>query len=87
MKLKHDGRLWEVFLCDDGTMDTVISVQPVRMKSGVHGQNPEYYPIIEERFDCEFASQYRRADGSMTLRGLRELGKEAIESYAEDLAE
>lgn len=85
MKLRQDGRLWEVFLCDDGTMDTVISVQPVRAKSRRVNRDPEYYKTQETRFDMEYAWSYRRSDGSMTLRGLRKLGREAIESYQEDL--
>lgn len=33
----------------------------------------------EHRFSTEFASQYRKKDGSMTIKGLFELAKEVIE--------
>ena len=77
MRIRQYRRLWEVRLCDDGTLDTVIEVGDVRGD----------YPTREFRFDGEYASYYRRADGSLTLRGLRELGREAVSEYVEDEAE
>ncbi len=70
--IKHDGHKWRVWLRDDGTMDTVIGIEPVNVKLGKSS---------ESRFDSEYAASYRSRDGAMTLRGLRELGKQAAESY------
>lgn len=77
MRIRHDGKLWDVFLMDDGTVDTVISVQPIARAKNA------YSAPREVRFDSEYAAQFRRSGGSMTLRGLRELGREAIEDYEE----
>lgn len=71
MRIKYDGKLWDVYLLDDGTLDTVISVQPVAGN----------FAAQETRYDCEFASQYRKNTGEMTIKGLRELGIGAIEDY------
>lgn len=60
MRIKHGDHQHEVWLGDDGTLDTVIDVDG-----------------IEVRFSGEYASTYRRKDGSMTARGLRELAMEA----------
>lgn len=84
MRIKYDQKLWDVFLKDDGTLDTVISVQPVAPKK-VTRQGKEFYPELETRFDMEYASQFRRASGELTLIGLRTLGLEAIEDYSADL--
>ena len=81
MRIRTDGRLWDVFLADDGTLDTVITVQPVAPRRKPRGQKPEYWPEQTERFSQEFAADYRRSDGSMTKNGLRALGLEAIEAY------
>lgn len=90
MRIRYAGKLWEVWLCDDGTLDTVISIRPVaKSKTNLNTSgtgNPDYdYPSQEVRFDCEYASMYRRPNGEMTMRGLRVLGQDAAESYTEDL--
>jgi hypothetical protein len=85
MRIRYAGKLWDVRLVDDGTLDTVIAVQPVRPQSRPAGQEPIYFPEYEARFDMEFAASYRRTDGAMTFRGLRELGREAAEGYPENL--
>ena len=59
----QEGKEQEVFLMDDGTMDTVIKVN-----------SKEY------RYDCEFASRFRRKDGSMTQKGLIKLAEDALEN-------
>lgn len=64
MTIRYRGKQWSVFLGDDGTLDTVITV---------NGK--------DVRFDGEYASQFRKQDGSMTERGLRQLAKEAIDSF------
>jgi hypothetical protein len=86
MRIRYAGKLWDVWLEDDGTMDTVISIQPVaKSKQNLNTSgtgNPEYYyPRQEMRFDSEYASEFRRPNGEMTMRGLRILGQEAAESY------
>lgn len=73
MRLRRNHKLYDVYLGDDGTMDTVIEV------SDYHGHQKDV------RFDGEFTSTYRLADGSMTKRGLKELGLEAIESLEEEI--
>jgi len=63
MIIRYDGRQYNVYLEDDGTMDTVISID---------GKT--------HRFDCEYASSFRKRNGEMTKKGLRELAIEAIDS-------
>ena len=62
---------WRARLADDGTIDAVLIV------SGPDGKSNAV------RFDCEYVSQYRKADGSLTLKGFKTLANEAIESEAE----
>ena len=76
MRIKFDGQLWNVWLSDDGTLDTIISVCPVRGRHRV---------AHEIRFDGEYASNARRKDGAMTTSGFRRLALEAIAAYADDL--
>ena len=73
MRIRQGNKLWEVNLGDDGTLDTVITVQPVA------GNFPEQ----EVRFSD--TSDYRRNDGSLTMRGFRELAKDAISDYDADM--
>lgn len=64
---------FDVCLCDDGTMDTVVSVS--------HGliETKEY------RYDCEYASWYRDEDtGAMTEEGFKELAEESLNAFIED---
>jgi hypothetical protein len=85
MRIREDGKLWDVWLCDDGTLDTVIAVQPVAPKRRASGgQVAEYWPPVETRFDGEYAAEYRDKTGAMSERGLRELGREAVQDYSED---
>lgn len=95
MRIRYAGKLWDVWLQDDGTLDTVISVQPVgRPKAHSYSLDGgmtyydyptdyrgPYYPALEERFDIEYASEFRRPNGEMTMRGLRVLGQEAADAY------
>ena len=120
MRIRYAGRMWEVYLSDDGTLDTLVSVRPVTYRNGdnpLHthngatpdegfsmqvatannwhcsrcGVNAETaatkpctrvtYPWQDERFSAEFAAEYRRPNGEMTMRGLRILGQEAAEAY------
>lgn len=68
MKIRYGHQFWEVSLLDDGTLDTVIEVH-----------DPKTGHSAEVRFDGEYVAYWRRRDGSLTERGLRELGREAIE--------
>ena len=81
MRLCQDEKLWSVFLEDDGTLDTVISVQPVAPRRLARMQEPEYFTKQQSRFDAENASSFRRRDSSSTPGGLRELSREEIEGY------
>lgn len=93
MRIRYAGKLWDVQLEDDGTMDTVVSVSPVtRPRNTAENANKypndsqgPYYPWQEVRFDSEYASEHRRPNGEMTMRGLRILGQEAAEAYDFDL--
>ncbi len=64
---------FDVNLCDDGTMDTVISVS--------HG----LVETREYRYDSEYASVYRdKETGAMTDDGFAELAEESLEAFIED---
>lgn len=82
MRIRHDGRLWDVMLLDDATLDTVVSIQPVAPKLRRRNREPEYWPVHDTRFDAEYASVFRRSDGSLTARGFRQLALEAIKEYS-----
>lgn len=79
MKIKGSDCMYEVYLVDDGTMDTVLSVSP---------NNDDLfarYGKREIRFDCEYASEFRDDTGAMTDDGFEILAKEAVESYEQEL--
>lgn len=64
---------FDVCLCDDGTMDTVVSVSHGLIKTR------------EYRYDCEYASYFRDENtGAMTDEGFTELAKESLEAFIED---
>ncbi|KKM14220.1 hypothetical protein LCGC14_1708370 [marine sediment metagenome] len=65
MTILHQGREYEAYLCDDGTLDTVISVDGIEHRF---------------TFDSEDGATYRDADGRMTEEGLRLLALDAIET-------
>lgn len=65
MIILHEGREYETFLRDDGTLDTVISVDGIEHRF---------------TFDVEDGMSYRDADGAMTEDGLRLLALDAIET-------
>lgn len=60
------GSRWSVELLDDGTLDTHI-----RLSNGA-----------EARFSQEYASQFRKRDGSMTSWGLRQLALNVLNDEA-----
>jgi hypothetical protein len=77
MIVQAQGRRWEVHLLDDGTLDTVISVQPVAQRYDRDGNLVN--PAQEFRFSD--THDYRRGDGSLTQAGFRLLALEAIDEY------
>lgn len=72
MRIRSEGKLWDVQLLDDGTMDTVIRLRPV---TGGHGW-------MEARFCSEDYAHVRDRDGLLTVRGLRKLGHDAAPDYS-----
>ena len=83
MRVNADGMRFEVSLIDDGSLDTVIGVQPVKPRKRAMSQAPVMWPEMEFRFslDLQKSSNYRLKNGRLTAQGLRELGKQAIELY------
>lgn len=69
MTIKHDGVLFDVRLEDDGTLDTVISLEPL----SVSGERQE--------FRYSDTADYRDEDGCMTDEGLQILGHDAAFDY------
>ena len=61
-----------VLLEDDGTMDTVISVE-----HSLAGKR-------EYRYSCEYGAMFRDDDGAMTDEGFKELADESVDAYIED---
>ena len=61
-----------VLLEDDGTMDTVISVE--------HRLTEK----TEYRYDTEYAAMFRDENGAMTDDGFKELAEESVDAYIED---
>ena len=62
---------FDVSLGDDGTMDTVISVEH------------ELYGTHEIRYGCEYTSEYRDDTGTMTDGGFTELAYDAVDAYCQ----
>ena len=77
MTITMEHHRFNVYLEDDGTMDTVLSVSPVNHDLWAR------YGSSEIRFDCEYASSFRKKNGDMTISGFRILAEEAIEAYLE----
>lgn len=67
VRIRVDGHTYDVFLVDDGTMNTVVRVE-----------HREY------RYDAEYAAQFRKKNGDFSLRGFRELAKDAIEAFIQE---
>jgi hypothetical protein len=64
---------FDVYLSDDGTLDTVIEVYN---SSQLEGKR-------EIRFSQEYAADFRDNTGAMTNDGFNELVNEAVEAYIE----
>ena len=83
MRLNANGIRFTVDVIDDGTLDTVIGVQPVKPRKQQYKRPPIMWPEQEFRFsiDLQEVNHYRLKNGRLTSVGLRELGKQAIELY------
>lgn len=75
MRIKVDGKMWEVYLSDDGTMDTVVQVRPVTGH------------LVAQEIRFNDTSEYRDENGDFSDESFRELALEAIEGYDFDSAE
>lgn len=72
MKIERDGKTFEVYLVDEGTLDTVIQIEGTEFVN---------------RFDQEYASSFRdEQTGELTEEGFRELAEETVEDYLEQQA-
>jgi hypothetical protein len=83
MRLNADGVRFQISLLNDGTLDTIIGVQPVKPRKQSAKQESIMWPEQTFRFslDLQKSSNYRLKNGRLTAIGLRELGKQAIELY------
>jgi hypothetical protein len=83
MIIRDGGKLFEVQLEDDGSLDTVISVQPVAPRKRFRNapNDSEYYPRQEFRFSQEYAAGFRRPSGELTAVGFQYLAHEAAQDY------
>ena len=69
MTIRHGHKAWEVWLLDNGTLDTLIRI--IDITNQIH---------VEVSFDQEFASAYRNKwTGEITRPGLRSLAVNALE--------
>lgn len=64
-----------VCLADDGTMDTVLTVEPFNRYI------IEQIGTKEIRFSTEYGTEFRDDTGAMTDGGFNELALEALEAY------
>ena len=68
---------FEISLGDDGTLDTVIVVDPLN-DLAIDKAGPQ-----EIRFSTEYGAMFRDDTGAMTQLGFEELAEEAFETYIE----
>lgn len=71
MKIEMDGQTFNVFLVDEGTLDTVLKIEGTD---------------FVQRFDHEYASSFRDESGDLTDEGFKELAEETVNDYLESLA-
>lgn len=72
-----DGHRWHCALVSDGSLDTLIEVQPIRLKQD-GGFALKAQTI---RFSHEYASQCYTRKGKVINARLQSLMREAIEAY------
>lgn len=77
-----DGHKWQCTLVSDGSLDTLIEVQPIRLKrDGGFALKAQTV-----RFSHEYASQIYTRKGKILNARFQSLCREAIEAYdTEDL--
>jgi hypothetical protein len=63
MRIRHAGKIWDVYLEDDGTLDTVISIDGTRIRFDMESA-------------AEYRDE---DTGEMTAKGLRALAVSAID--------
>ena len=68
---------FDIFLSDDGTLDTVIEICPQNDFAIDKAGDQEI------RFSQEYAADFRDKDGAMTDEGFEKLAQEAVEAYIE----
>jgi hypothetical protein len=71
------GHRWQCFRVGDGTLDTLIEVQPISLKR--NGGKPLKAQTI--RFSQEYASQIFTRKGRVIQNRLTQLCREAVEAY------
>ena len=78
MKMRTAGLIWDVTLVDDGSMDAVIEVQPIRHKQ----DGGQVFKAQTVRFNPDF--RVRAVNGRVFASNFRQLAKQAIEAYDAD---
>ena len=68
---------FDVTLGDDGTLDTVICVDPLN-DYAIDKAGPQ-----EIRYSTEYGAMFRDDDGTMTDEGFAELAEESVSAYIE----
>ena len=68
---------FDISLSDDGTLDTVITVDPLN-DYGIDKAGAQ-----DIRFSTEYVVECRDETGAMTDEGFQELAAEALEAYIE----
>jgi hypothetical protein len=81
MQFRASGLTWHVTHVSDGSLDTLIEVQPIALKRD--GQRR--YKAQTVRFSQDYASQMYSSKGRVFSNRLKQLAKEAIEAYDADM--
>jgi hypothetical protein len=66
MRINRQDKFWDVFLGDDGTVDTVLVIK-------ANGHTREFH------FDSEYAAEFRSKDGTMYAKGLKDMAEKVID--------
>lgn len=72
--IRH-GKLWLAWLGDDGSLDTLIHLKPLVERGKVY----------TERFEPEYACQFRRKNGSISFASFKRLARIAAEARWSDI--
>ena len=80
MRIREQNTMFDVCLVYDGTLDTVISVQPVAPRRPASaGWDAVPWPIQEVRYSD--TSDHRDANGALTTKGFSILAHDAASGY------